>query len=164
MIGGLAACLVLVGWIPEGTPGPALETRFADCLRVAALALDEGIPPEIATSLAWAESRLNRDARGTSGEIGVLQVIPRWHCPGGRAEGCDSLAEGIEFLRTCLSRYRTIEAAVCHYNAGPGPCPESAVAWGRFVSRVVRVIRPVVLLARSLDKVVSDRARIALSP
>ena len=153
MIGPVAACLLLVAGIPAAAPGPAPATRFADCLRISFEARRQGVPFDVAVSLAWNESRLDATVVGAAGEIGALQVIPRWHCPHGRAQGCDPVAEGVRFLGECLDRYRTIVSAICHYNAGPGPCPRRALAWGRTVARTLAQVRPVVVLAEALAPV-----------
>ncbi len=51
------------------------QIEYADKIR--AKAIEMGIPPALAVSIAYHESRLNPDApRGKSGEFGIMQVMP----------------------------------------------------------------------------------------
>lgn len=60
-----------------------------------------------------------RPRRGRSGEIGTLQIIPRYWCPGGRAEGCDSTRAGVRAWAK-LKRYAKGDRwqASAFYNGG----------------------------------------------
>ena len=53
------------------------ERQIEYAEKIAAKAKEMGIPPSLAIAIAYHESRLNPDvARGTSGEFGIMQVMP----------------------------------------------------------------------------------------
>ena len=96
------------------------------CVIVTKAAIDEGFPPMHAAYIlatAYNESRFRRDARGAQGEIGPVQIKPKWWCPNGDATRCDPLHYGIRALaKLYLSkRYgnRDWHMALGMYNGGP---------------------------------------------
>jgi hypothetical protein len=103
---------------------------------------DQGVPPEIALAVATDESRLchwNPDGsikRGSSGEYGVMQLMPAT----ASALGVDptdvnqNIHGGVEFLSQLYDHYGDWALAVQHYN-GSGP---SARAYSVRVMAIAR--------------------------
>lgn len=113
------------------------------CREVAWRAEDEGVPPALAVSLAWHESRFVVDAVSPAYASGPLQVLPKFWCQDYRRclEGsrqrcdvellaCDFIEAGLRALRYNLARYdrqtpnkpsmalwsrQTLSAALCGY-------------------------------------------------
>jgi len=85
--------------------------------RVALAARAQGVPVHVALALMHHESRGRVGLTSSKGAQGPLQVIPRYWCPGGRAEGCDLVRAGVVAL-VAFRRGGSWEDAVCGYNAG----------------------------------------------
>jgi len=94
---------------------------------VATAAAKAGVDPTLAVAVAYQESRLNLNpARGSSGEIGMMQVMPAT----GKAIGFDEQAlldpqknieAGVEYLRRALvATGNNPKLAAAYYNGGPG--------------------------------------------
>ena len=86
-----------------------------------------GVPPRLAISVAYKESRLGAiKADGSKGEIGIMQVMPDT----GRSMGYSpqdlrvlekNIEAGIKYLKMNLDQFEGNEGlAVAGYNAGPG--------------------------------------------
>jgi hypothetical protein len=86
-----------------------------------------GVPPRLAISVAYKESRLGAiKADGSKGEIGIMQVMPDT----GRTMGYSpqdlrvlekNIEAGIKYLKMNLDQFEGNEGlAVAGYNAGPG--------------------------------------------
>lgn len=98
-----------------------------NAILVATAASKAGVDPTLAVAIAYQESRLNpRVGRGTSGEIGMMQVMPST----GKALGYDESAladpqknieAGIKYLQRGLaSTGNDPMLAAAFYNGGPG--------------------------------------------
>ncbi len=115
-------------------PTPAQSTN---CQRVVELSASEGVPRVLAVSLAWHESKFTDVTNPISGARGVLQVLPKWHCP--TAGPCDYTLAGVRalwrYLRIARGEWIT---AICGYNQGRH-------------CRVTMWVRSVVYLARRLE-------------
>lgn len=88
---------------------------------IRAAALRYGVDPAIALAVARQESGFSQGARGTSGEVGIFQLMP-----GTAAElGVDPYSErqnidgGVRYLSQMISRFG-VEMGLVAYNAGPG--------------------------------------------
>jgi hypothetical protein len=72
------------------------------------------------------ESSGNPGVTGGDGEIGLMQVHPKWHLkPGEKAEDLRppavNLERGISYLRSLFARFNgQIDYAIAAYNYGPG--------------------------------------------
>jgi hypothetical protein len=83
-----------------------------------------GIDPRLAVALAYRESRLNPNTKnGTSGEIGLMQVMP--NTAKGMGFSVDDLRDpsknieiGLTYLKQGLDKFGDPVAAVAGYNAG----------------------------------------------
>lgn len=80
------------------------------------------VPVEIALAVAKRESNFNQSAIGSSGEIGVFQLMP------GTAVGLgvdprdlnQNIDGGVRYLREQFDRFGNWDQALAAYNAGPG--------------------------------------------
>ena len=103
------------------------EQQRQNAILVATAATKAGVNPTLAVAIAYQESRLNLNpARGSSGEIGMMQVMPAT----GKAMGFDEKAladpqknieAGIEYLKRALAATENDpKLAAVYYNGGPG--------------------------------------------
>ena len=90
--------------------------------QIVAEAQRQGVDPSLALEVAMAESRLNQNAVGSSGEIGVFQLLPSTAA----ALGVDptdvnqNISGGISLLGQMLAKYGDPAKALAGYNWGPG--------------------------------------------
>jgi hypothetical protein len=91
--------------------------------KVITKAKEYGVDPRLAVTLAYVESGLRMSAIGTSGEIGVMQVMP----PTGKMLGVDTkglqdldtnIETGMRYLKQGVERYGSPKLAAIGYNAG----------------------------------------------
>ena len=94
------------------------EERFVTCMEVGGSARAHGVPPHIAISVAYTESRFNGKAVSPIGAVGPMQILPKYHCPGRRVDGCDLVASGLSALRRYSTKYGSWPLALCHWNSG----------------------------------------------
>jgi hypothetical protein len=103
------------------------EKQRENAVLVATAAAKAGVDPTLAVAIAYQESRLNLNpARGSSGEIGMMQVMPAT----GKAMGFDEKAladpqknieAGIQYLKRALAATENDpKLAAVYYNGGPG--------------------------------------------
>ena len=110
------------------------DTAFRTCLEVAQGAYLEGIPADLAVALAFTESRFNPEASSSRGARGPLQVLPKFHCPDGRLQGCDLVAAGLSALKRYRKRYKRWRDVLCHWNSG-NRCYRRSKLFARIVLR-----------------------------
>lgn len=110
------------------------EHRFDDLIHSAAR--EHGLPPALIRAVIWQESRFNPDARGTVGELGLMQVTEdaalEWvtaaRVPGFSREHLldprTNVLAGSYYLAKLLRRYTSADNALpfalADYNAGRG--------------------------------------------
>ena len=91
--------------------------------KVISKAKEYGVDPRLAVTLAFVESGLKMSAIGSSGEIGVMQVMPTT----GQMLGVDkkglndldtNIDTGMRYLKQGLDRYGNPKLATIGYNAG----------------------------------------------
>tara|TARA_R110000824_G_scaffold101754_1_gene241685 strand:- start:158 stop:613 length:456 start_codon:yes stop_codon:yes gene_type:complete len=112
----LAICLAV---LEVANPAKPHDQALSVCYQVGEAAERAGLPPELAVALAYTESRLNPAAESSAGALGPLQVIPRWHCPGGRARGCDLIDAGILALLKFERKFGpSWDDVLCHWTQG----------------------------------------------
>lgn len=84
-----------------------------------------GIPPAIALGQAQVESNFSQGARGAAGEIGIFQIIPRWHERTARSMGLDiyttegNIAYGVALLASSIRAEGDVTKGLRRYNGGP---------------------------------------------
>lgn len=110
------------------------------CETVVAEAELKGVDTYTALSMAWEESKFTPTARSPEGAIGVMQIIPRYWCPGGHAAGCDLTAAGVNAYYVLMVKYKDRSEALCHYNSG-NRCNSSSRAYARKVVRRAKSLK-----------------------
>lgn len=143
-MGNVVLCIVALQGFLVGGSVDVVEDRYLDsyqsrmdtCLSLADEADRQSVPVPLVLAVAWVESKFYDKAVSSAGAIGPMQILPQFHCPGKREEGCDLIARGVEALRKYLSKYSTVEKALCHYNAG-NVCGKT----GKRYAKRVRVLR-----------------------
>lgn len=90
--------------------------------QIALEAQRQGVDPNLAIEVATKESGLNQAAIGSSGEIGIFQLMPATAAGLGvdPTDPNQNIAGGISLLRQMLSRYGDPAKALAAYNWGPG--------------------------------------------
>ena len=111
---------------------PQATQRIPVCVELAERAAERGLDPALIVSVAMEESRMNPRARSRVGARGVLQAIPRWHCPGGIARDCDFVAAGLNAIGAWTERFGG--DWLCHFNAG-NVCGRRSLGYARRVRR-----------------------------
>lgn len=116
------------------------DTLYAAEIREAAD--HHGLPPELVRAVIFRESRFDPEARGSAGEIGLMQILPRgavaeWarihKCPVPDKTALENVQVNLEigcfFLARSMRRWQKYKAqtalALCQYNAGES----RAVKW-----------------------------------
>jgi soluble lytic murein transglycosylase-like protein len=81
-----------------------------------------GVPAEIASAVAWRESRYNQGARGASGEVGMFQLMPTTAADLGvnPYDLRQNIEGGVRYLAQQFERFGDWFTALTAYNAGPG--------------------------------------------
>ena len=95
-----------------------------------------GVPSSIALAVAQKESNFNQSAVGSSGEIGVMQLMPAT-AAGLGVDPTDlnqNVTGGVSLLASLYQQYGTWTQALEAYNAGPtavntGAVPSSSVSY-----------------------------------
>ena len=120
---------------------PVVE-RVHNCLEVAEYASkNEGVDTELAIAVAWTESRFNAKAKSKAGAMGLMQVIPKFHCDPKEKE-CDLVEKGVSLLERLKKKYGTWSDALCHYASG-NVCRPAGERYARKVLGMERKIRRV---------------------
>lgn len=90
--------------------------------QITAIASASGVPPNIALAVAQQESSFNQAAHGTSGEIGVFQLMPGTAASLGVNPNdlTQNIQGGVNYLSQMYSRFGNWPTALAAYNAGPG--------------------------------------------
>lgn len=99
--------------------------------RVAYWASTYGVPVEIALAVAQRESGFNQSARGGSGEVGIMQLMP----PTSTALRVDpynpeaNIEGGVRLLRDEYTRFQDWSYALAAYNCGAGCAAKGPDYW-----------------------------------
>ncbi len=91
------------------------EPSIEDLLTAAEIRHD--LPAGILHAIAWVESRMNPDVIGALGEIGLMQLHPRYHDVSGGISG--QIETAARYLRMLLDRLGCLDLALSAYNQGP---------------------------------------------
>ena len=90
--------------------------------KIAKHAIEMGLDPAIALSIARTESGFNHNARSRHGAVGVFQLMPST----ARRMGLnpysldDNIKGGIMYYKAMYKMFGSVELALAAYNAGPG--------------------------------------------
>ncbi len=112
---------------------------------IAKHAIEMGVDPAIALSIARTESGFNHNARSNHGAVGVFQLMPSTAKRMGLNPYSlnDNIKGGIMYYKSMYKMFGSVELALAAYNAGPGnvkrykavpPYAETK----RFVSKIMK--------------------------
>ena len=114
---------------------------------IAKHAIEMGVDPAIALSIARTESGFNHNARSSHGAVGVFQLMPST----ARRIGVnpyslnDNIRGGIMYYKSMYKMFGSVELALAAYNAGPGN-----------VKRYNNAIPPFAETRRFVSKIMTD--------
>ena len=114
---------------------------------IAKHAIELGVDPAIALSIARTESGFNHSARSRHGAVGVFQLMPST----ARRLGVnpylltDNIKGGIMYYKSMYKMFGSVELALAAYNAGPGN-----------VKRYNNTIPPYAETRRFVSKIMTD--------
>lgn len=99
------------------------EEQAQYALEIARKAKQMGIDPKLAVAVAFRESALKPEAKGSSGEIGLMQVMPKTAEMMGFSvddlrEPSKNIEIGLTYLKQGLDKFGDPVLAVAGYNAG----------------------------------------------
>lgn len=135
MLSILAPCIIALGII-SAEHGDRMPMRAVACADVTYEAMRAGVDVQLAVSVAYHESRIDYRAQSSQGAVGPMQVVPRWWCPDGKADGCDLVRAGVGALASYTTRYG-VRDGLARYNAGNSPGPRARA----YASKVMRGVR-----------------------
>jgi soluble lytic murein transglycosylase-like protein len=104
-----------------------------------------GLDPYDLAAVGWVESRWQADAIGSSGEVGIMQILPstgRWIADYMGLERYDladpatNIAFGAAYLRLALNREGSMDRALAAYNGGPNGWDHKPISARGYVDRV----------------------------
>ncbi len=95
------------------------------CIDLTTRAASEGLDPAVVISVAWHENRVGRYGIGPAGEVGPMQVMPRW------MDGCDgdAICGGLRAVRHYVTRYPD-GAHWCRYRGAAAGCASERLRGG----------------------------------
>lgn len=112
---------------------------------ITGIAQKEQVDPRIALAIAEQESAFNPLAKGTSGEIGLMQLLPSTAQDLGvdANDPIQNVTGGIRYFKQHLDRYKgDVSLALSAYNAGPGSVRQGRVPNPEYVQGVLRRLKP----------------------
>lgn len=102
--------------LPTWQPPPA-AAPYLSAFRAAETA--NNLPRNLLARMAQRESNFNPAARGASGEVGIMQIIPRWHPDVNASDPYASIAYAGRWMRQLYNQFGTWQHAIAAYNWGP---------------------------------------------
>ena len=118
-------------------------------------AIEMGVDPAIALSIARAESGFRHEARSSHGAVGVFQLMPSTAKRMGLNAYSlnDNIRGGIMYYKSMYKMFGSVELALAAYNAGPGN-----------VKRYNNNIPPYAETKRFVAKIMTDYKRLKANP
>ena len=115
MICAWLTCMALLA--QEPMPQKKRTERTKACVNLARLAQSHSLDPLTVSVIAYRESRFSDESKSDKGAVGILQVIPKYWCPNGKAKGCDLTKAGLKAWQTYRKK-RSRREAFCRYSTG----------------------------------------------
>ena len=130
--------------------GRGYPARLAACMEVVDVATELGVEPALMVAIGYVESKFNARVVSSAGAIGVLQIIPRWDCPGGKLKGCDQIRAGVNAIRKLVVKHGgNLKLVLCHYNSG-NVCTN--LSKRRYTPAVLRRRHRLLIQSAAIDK------------
>lgn len=103
------------GHLGMGTTSSAVQDKIRQ------VAISQGVPPDLALSVASRESGFSQSARGASGEVGIFQLMPGTARDLGvnPADLDSNIYGGISYLAQMYAQFGDWGTALAAYNCGP---------------------------------------------
>ena len=80
-----------------------------------------GLPKNLLARMAQQESNYNTNAKGTSGEIGIMQITPKWHPElTNPYDAQASIFYAGKYIKQLHNQFGNFKDAIAAYNWGPG--------------------------------------------
>jgi soluble lytic murein transglycosylase-like protein len=113
---------------------------MSTCQHIVKAAKKGGLDPLTMAAVGWVESGMLTTVVSRAGAIGPLQVMPKYWCPKGQAQGCDTISAGIEAFKVWRKHFPKLKDTLCHYNSG-WKCNRYSRHYARSVLRERRKIK-----------------------
>jgi len=94
-----------------GVEEPTLEELLT------AAEVRHGLPDGILHAVAWVESSMNPAVVGALGEVGLMQLHPRYHDTSGGVSG--QIETAAAYLSGLIDRFGCVDLGLAAYNQGP---------------------------------------------
>ena len=136
------------------TPGQTADINSVKAT-IVKHAIEMGVDPAIALSIARAESGFRHEARSPYGAVGVFQLMPST----ARRMGLnpyalnDNIKGGIMYYKKMYNMFGSVELALAAYNAGPGN-----------VKKYNNTIPPFAETKRFVNKIMTDINKQKITP
>ena len=104
-------------YVPPGPPAQPPQDYQAYARWIAQ---QYGIDPNIFYRQINQESRFNSAARGSSGEVGIAQIMPKFHPGVDPSDPYASMDYAAKLMKQYYDQYQNWATALAAYNAGPG--------------------------------------------
>ena len=123
------------GW--NGERAMALTSAIQQ--QIVAAATSVGVDPAIALAVAQRESNFNQGAIGSSGEVGMFQLMPATAASLGvnPYDASQNIQGGVAYLAQMYAMFGDWNDALAAYNWGPGNVSNSGGAWPSSVANYV---------------------------
>jgi soluble lytic murein transglycosylase-like protein len=107
--------------------------------QIVAAATSVGVDPAIALAVAQRESNFNQGALGSSGEVGMFQLMPATAASLGvnPYDATQNIQGGVAYLAQMYGIFGDWNDALAAYNWGPGNVSNSGGAWPSSVANYV---------------------------
>lgn len=91
-----------------------------------------GLDPRLALEVAIQESGLDQNARGSSGEIGIFQLMPQTALQLGvdPTDPLQNIEGGVSYLASLIGQFGDVAAALAAYNWGQGNVAAAVAQYG----------------------------------
>jgi soluble lytic murein transglycosylase-like protein len=137
--------------------------------QIVAAATSVGVDPAIALAVAQRETNFNQGAIGSSGEVGMFQLMPATAASLGvnPYDATQNIQGGVSYLAQMYSMFGDWNDALAAYNWGPGNVNNSGGAWPSSVANYVNgVLSQATIYNASLGTSMpaSSSAAVAVAP
>jgi soluble lytic murein transglycosylase-like protein len=135
MISAELCAMAISAWTAQAADWyePRIPSMTEVCVEIADSAYEHGADVYLMIAIGWKESRFRDGLVSSAGAHGPMQVMPHYHCPDRRLDGCDLIDAGVHAYLRFLDRYGSEGDALCAYNGGTD-CGSRSREYARDVS------------------------------